>query len=68
MERYYQPEIECASRENILAWQNERLCKQVKNVWDNVPYYRRKMEENPADPKYISTEIGVGYRMREPDN
>lgn len=37
MERYYQPEIECASREQILAWQNERLVKQVQNVWDNVP-------------------------------
>ena len=45
MERYYQPEIECASREQILAWQNERLVKQVQNVWDNVPYYRKKMEE-----------------------
>ena len=33
----------------------------------NMAHIRRKMEENPADPKYISTEIGVGYRMREPD-
>ncbi len=53
MERYYQPEIECASRETILAWQNERLCKQVKNVWDNVPYYRRKMEEKGLTPDDI---------------
>ena len=45
MERYYQPEIECASREQILAWQNERLVKQVKYVYDRVPYYRKKMEE-----------------------
>ena len=37
-QRYYQKEIECASREQILAWQNERLVRQVKNVWDNVPY------------------------------
>ena len=44
MERYYQPEIECASREQILAWQNERLVKQVQHVWDSVPYYRKKME------------------------
>ena len=36
MERYYQPEIETASREQILAWQNERLVKQVRHVWDNV--------------------------------
>lgn len=33
----------------------------------NMAHIRRKMEENPADPKYISTEIGVGYRMKEPD-
>ena len=46
MERYYQPEIECASREEIRAMQDERLVKQVQHVWDNVPYYRAKMEEN----------------------
>ena len=45
MEHYYQPEIECASREEILKLQNERLVKQVKHVYDNVPYYRKKMEE-----------------------
>lgn len=26
---------------------------------------RRKIEENPNDPKYIITEVGVGYRMAE---
>lgn len=26
---------------------------------------RRKIEENPAKPQYIMTEIGVGYRMTE---
>lgn len=50
MERYYQPEIECASREQIKAWQDERLVKQVKYVWDNVPYYRKKMEEKGVTP------------------
>ena len=45
MKRYYQPEIETASPEQIRAWQDERLVKQVKHVWDNVPYYRKKMEE-----------------------
>ena len=53
MERYYQPEIECASREQILDWQNERLVKQVKHVWDNVPYYRKKMEEKKVTPADI---------------
>ena len=55
MERYYQPEIECASREQILAWQNERLVKQVRNVWDNVPYYRKKMEEKGLTPDDIQS-------------
>jgi len=32
MERYYQPEIECASVEEIKALQSERLMKQVKHV------------------------------------
>ena len=53
MANYYQPEIETASREQILAWQNERLVKQVQHVWDNVPYYRRKMEEKGLTPDDI---------------
>ncbi len=55
MERYYQPEIECASREEIRALQSERLVKQVKHVWDNVPYYRKKMEEKGVSPDDIKS-------------
>ena len=53
MPNYYQPEIETASREQILAWQNERLVKQVQHVWNNVPYYRQKMEEKGVTPDDI---------------
>ena len=53
MERYYQKEIETADREQILAWQNERLVRQVRHVWDNVPYYRAKMEEKGLSPEDI---------------
>ena len=55
MKRYYQPEIETASREQILAWQDERLVAQVKHVWDNVPYYRQKMEEKGLTPDDIKS-------------
>ena len=55
MANYYQPEIETASREQIVAWQNERLVKQVQHVWDNVPYYRAKMEEKGVTPADIKT-------------
>ena len=33
----------------------------------NVANIRRKIEKNPAEPKYIFTEIGVGYRMTDAD-
>jgi len=55
-QQYYQPKIECASREEILAMQNERLVNQVQHVWNNVPYYRAKMEAKgltPADIKGV---------------
>lgn len=56
MEHYYQPEIECASREQIRKWQDERLVHTVKHVYEHVPYYRNMMEEKgvtPADIKSI---------------
>lgn len=31
----------------------------------NMVNIRRKIEINPADPKYIFTEVGVGYRLKE---
>ncbi len=53
MKRYYQPEIETASRDEIRALQSERLVKQVQHVWENVPYYRKKMEEKGITPADI---------------
>lgn len=48
----------------------------IRNVWGpytnevhalrvNMANIRRKLEVNPAEPKYIVTEVGVGYRMME---
>ena len=31
----------------------------------NMANIRRKIEKNPAEPHYILTEVGVGYRMKE---
>ena len=53
MERYYQEAIECASREDMRKLQSERLVEQVKHVWENVPYYRKKMEEKGVTPEDI---------------
>ncbi len=53
MNNYYQPEAECASREQIKAWQDERLVAQVQHVWNNVPYYKKLMEERGVKPEHI---------------
>ena len=34
----------------------------------NMANIRRKIEKNPAEPQYIFTEVGVGYRMAEGDD
>ena len=62
MERYFQPEIECASREQLKAWQDERLVKQVRHVWDNVPSYRKKMEEKGVTPEDIRSSADL-YKL-----
>ncbi len=41
-EQIRDPKIECMSRDEMTALQSERLVKQVKNVYENVAFYRRK--------------------------
>lgn len=55
MERYYQAEIETAPREKIIALQNERLSATVRRVYENVPFYRNKMEQAGVTPDDIRT-------------
>ena len=51
--KYYQEEIETMPYEQMRALQSERLCRQVRHVWDNVPYYRSLMEEKGVTPDDI---------------
>ena len=53
MSNYYQPEIETMPREQIKALQSERLVKQVRRVYDSVPYYRAKMDAKGVTPDDI---------------
>ena len=53
MANYYQPEIETMPYAELRALQNERLVRQVEHVWNNVPYYRKKMEEKGVTPEDI---------------
>ena len=54
-EVYYQKEIETMPREQMIELQNEKLLKQVKHVWEDVPYYRKKMEEKGVTPDDIKS-------------
>ncbi len=51
--RYWNEKIECMELSEMKQLQSERLVKQVKHVWDNVPYYRKKMEEKGVTPDDI---------------
>ena len=54
MGNYFQPEIETASRDEILAIQNEKIVKQVKHVYENVKYYRDLMDKKGVKPEDIN--------------
>lgn len=55
MERYYQKDIETASRQTIKAWQDERLVNTVKRVYANVEYYRNMMDAAGVTPDDIKS-------------
>ena len=53
MARYYQEEFETMPLEKIRALQSEKLVKQVKHVYENVPYYRDLMDKKGVKPQDI---------------
>ncbi len=55
MGNYYQKEIECMSREDMKKLQSEKLVNSVKRVYENVPFYKRKMDEKGVTPDDIKS-------------
>ena len=53
MRKYYQEEIETMPREQIKKIQSEKLVRQVKHVYENVPYYRDLMDKKGVKPEDI---------------
>ena len=51
--RYFQKEIETMPVEDIKKLQSEKLVKQVKHVYENVPYYRDLMDKKGVTPDDI---------------
>ena len=53
MPKYFQPEIETASREQLLEIQNRKIVQQVRHVYSHVPYYRALMQQKGVTPDDI---------------
>ncbi|MBQ3389458.1 MAG: response regulator transcription factor [Firmicutes bacterium] len=51
--------------QNIWGTTSDRNSQQLLRV--NMANIRRKIEKNPGSPKYLLTEIGVGYRLADLD-
>ena len=54
-QNYYQKEIETMPVEEMKKLQSEKLVKQVKHVYENVPYYRNLMDEKGITPDDIKS-------------
>ncbi len=52
-QNYYQKEIETMPIEEMKKLQSEKLVKQVKHVYENVPYYKNLMDEKGVKPEDI---------------
>lgn len=59
-EQIRDPKIECMSRDEMTALQSDRLVKQVKNVYENVEFYRKKMDEIGVEPGDIKGIEDIG--------
>ena len=55
MSNYWNESIECMSREDMKKLQDERLVAQVKHVYENVPYYKKLMDEKGVTPEDIKS-------------
>ncbi len=53
--KYWNEEIECMSYDDMRKLQSERLVAQVKHVYENVPYYKKLMDEKGVTPDDIKS-------------
>ena len=54
-QNYYQKDIETMPLSDMKKLQSEKLVKQVKHVYDNVPYYRDLMDKKGVTPEDIQS-------------
>ena len=54
-QRYFNPEIETASREQLNTLQLERLKETVTRVYNQIPFYQKKFDEIGLKPEDIKS-------------
>ncbi len=55
MEKYWDIAIETATKSEMKALQSFRLSQTVRRVYDNVPFYRDRMDEMGVKPEDIQS-------------
>ena len=57
----YNPAMECISRDELMALQSARLVETVKHEYENVPLYRKRMDEKGVKPGDIRSVEDLKY-------
>lgn len=57
----FNPQMECMSRDERIALQNDRLQQVVRHEYDNVPMYRERMDAMGVKPENIRTIEDMRY-------
>lgn len=68
MGNYFDPEIECASRDRLREIQSERLCSMVKRCYEKVPFYKKLLDENgvlPGDIRSIDDIVKLPFTVKQ---
>lgn len=66
--QYFQPEYECADRQELRDIQSKRLCELVKRCYEKIPFYRNKLDEmglEPGDIKSIDDIVKLPFTYKD---
>ena len=65
---YFEPEIECASREVMRYIQSKKLVKMVEHAYNNVPLYKQRFDEMgllPGDIQSIDDVVKLPFTYKD---
>lgn len=54
MSLYWNKDIECIEREELEKIQSQRLSEMIERIYNNVPHYKKKLDEAEINPKDIT--------------